>query len=225
MKTAQSLIDLLHANSSEEHAEKFRRYFKSDDISEDWFLGLSMPAIRDCIKEFKELPLSEIEILLDSNYHEIRMAGLLLLVKKSNKKTREEIAQFFLRHTYAINAWDLVDASACEVLGMYLVEHKKEDLLEGLLAGTSRWEKRIAIVSCFAFIKKGNMGIPLLTSLKLAPDTEDLVIKANGWLLRHGIKKGFKPDVINHLQKNKNLYTKKVIQIALQDLPAEERKL
>ena len=221
--SSTQLIDELHEQSSEERALKLKRYFKSDDIKEDWFLGLSMPAIRKTIVHYVALSFSEIEQLLTNEFHEIRMAGLLILAKKSNKKSREEVATFYLQHIEAVNAWDLVDASASEVLGLYIVEHQKNDILVELAMSKNRWHQRIALVASFAYIKKKNLEPALKISLLLCSSEQDLVQKANGWLLRHAINKGFKEEVLDFLLETKDQYHRKILTIAFQDLPKIER--
>ena len=130
--------------------------------------------------------LSDIEQLLYSPWHEIRLAGILFLVQKfqkGNQSEQESIFQFYMKYTRYINNWDLVDVSAPHIIGAYLFD-KKRDILEDLARSPNLWERRIAIIATLFFIRKGEYKTTFLIIENLLHDTEDLIYKANGWMLR-----------------------------------------
>jgi 3-methyladenine DNA glycosylase AlkD len=152
----------------------------------DVFLGVVVPKVRALVKQFPEASLKEVETLLSSKYHEERMLGLLILVsqfEKGEEHKQKEIYTFYLNHTKYINNWDLVDLSALYIVGAYL--HKKEKtVLVKLAKSNSMWERRISILSTFYDIRNGDPKSALLIAEMLIHDTEDLIHKAVGWMLR-----------------------------------------
>lgn len=152
----------------------------------DVFWGITVPLQRQVAKKYLDLGLAEIEILLSSQVHEQRLVALLILVQqyqKGNEKVQEEIANFYIKNTKNINNWDLVDLSAHLILGSFL-EDKDKGILCKLAQSKNLWERRIAIISTFHFIKKGNFKEILFLSEILLHDEHDLIQKAVGWMLR-----------------------------------------
>jgi 3-methyladenine DNA glycosylase AlkD len=227
---ASDCIDNIFALSDESRAEGQRRFFKTgkgEYGENDKFIGVSMPDLRKAIKEKHTLPLAEIEILLDSEFHEIRMAGFLILVQKFNKKKlydQGQIVGFYLQNLESANNWDLVDSTAYHILGEYLIS-KEKIMLFRLAASENVWFRRVAIVATLAFIKKGHYEttFELVNILKHHP--EDILQKALGWALREVIKKGGKADCLNFIKNQKATLPKKVVSIAIQDLDSYEKEL
>ncbi|APB01854.1 hypothetical protein NS506_07839 [Nocardia seriolae] len=178
-------------------AVQLQRFFKTGpgDYGEgDVFLGVRVPQTRKVVKGFAGLPLSEIDVLLDSPVHEHRLAGLVILNGAMAKATRKrggdetrqrEIVDLYLAAVKRgrVNNWDLVDASAEFVLGPWLFERPR-DLLFEFAAGDSLWERRVALLTTFAFIKQGDTATTLELCERLLPDRRDLIQKAVGWMLR-----------------------------------------
>jgi len=153
----------------------------------DIFLGIKVPEQRKvAIKFFEELFLEDLEKLLKSKIHEYRMSALLILIKqyeKADEKYKKEIYNFYLKNTKNINNWDLVDISAPKIAGDYLL-NKPRKILYKLAKSENLWERRIAIISTFAFIRNNEFTDTLKISKMLLKDKHDLIHKATGWMLR-----------------------------------------
>lgn len=152
----------------------------------DVFIGITVPQLRATAKKYLHLTLADIKKLLQSKVHEHRVAGLMLLVAQYAKATapmRKKIVDFYLTHTPHINNWDLVDLSAYHIVGDYLLD-KRADVLDTLARSKNLWERRIAMVSTYAFIRKNQFKHPLRIAERLLADEHDLMHKAVGWMLR-----------------------------------------
>ena len=176
----QEVTNHLRSLANPEIAKHSQRFFKTAEGEYgfgDKFLGIRVPVIRQAVKKYNNTPLSVAEQLLKSEYHEVRLFALLLLVfrfSKSNADEQEEIYHLYLRNTQYINNWDLVDCSAHYIVGTYL-ENKDKSVLYNLSQSNSLWERRIAIMSTFYFIKKGQFSDTLQISEQLLSDQEDLI--------------------------------------------------
>jgi 3-methyladenine DNA glycosylase AlkD len=150
----------------------------------DQFLGLTVPQTRTVVKRFLDLPLGEVDVLLDSPLHDHRFAALLILVARYPRDP-QVVAEFYLAavRLQRVNNWDLVDCSAEFILGEYLFERARDVLFE-LAASESVWERRVAVLSTFGFVKHGDASTTLEIATMLAPDRHDLIQKAVGWMLR-----------------------------------------
>ena len=178
-----------------EKAKQLQRFFKTGigQYGEgDVFLGLTVPIQREIAKEFGgEVSFNEIEELLNSGIHEERLISLLILVdrfRKGEDKDKKYIFDFYLRNASRVNNWDLVDLTAPNIVGYFLLD-KNRKILRGLAVSDSLWERRIAIVSCFAFIRNNEFDDCLKISEMLLEDSHDLIHKAVGWMLREVGKK------------------------------------
>ncbi len=152
----------------------------------DKFIGVSVPQQRQIARKFNHLTFSDIKKLLQSPIHEERLIALLILVdqfKLANDKYRKQIYTFYLKNTSRVNNWDLVDLSASNIVGIYLVD-KPKDVLYRMAKSKILWERRIAIISTLAFIQKGIYYETFKIAEILISDKEDLVHKAVGWMLR-----------------------------------------
>lgn len=192
--TAQEARTKLKALSSPEAAKLAARFFKTGpgQYGEgDTFIGIKVPTLRTISREFRAMPLPEIELLLQSPIHEERQLALFILVlqvAKCDDSQRKTSFDFYLKNTPFINNWDLVDCSAPQVVGGFLMDKPRKPLME--LARSDRlWERRIAIVSTQHFIRHGDLGDTLTISRMLLKDKEDLIHKATGWMLREVGKK------------------------------------
>lgn len=157
----------------------------------DIFLGIRVPALRKLAKEYKYLPHKEILSLLKSPYHEVRLFALISLVNtfaKTDESTQKKIYDLYLTNTNHINNWDLVDISAPNIVGAYLLTRNKKPLYQ-LAKSKSLWERRIAALSTFYFIKYNEFADALKIAEILLKDKEDLVHKATGWMLREAGKR------------------------------------
>lgn len=187
--TAQEISKSLRSLGNRGIAEHSQRFFKTGkgQYGEgDQFLGIRAPVLREQAKIFKHVPLSDIQVLLGSVYHEERLFALLLLVQKFSKADDQErkiLYDFYLKNTKHINNWDLVDLSAYLIVGAYLVDKDRKPLYI-LARSQSLWERRIAIISTLSFIRKKQFADTLSIAEMLLDDREDLMHKAAGWMLR-----------------------------------------
>ena len=187
----------LHDLADVNKAKILSRYFKTGkgEYGEgDQFLGITVPNQRLVAKEFyQDISLEEIKDLLSFDLHEYRLTALLMLVSKYEKtkdaNAAKELVDFYLSQTSRINNWDLVDTSCHKILGHYAFHHNKEDILYDLANSTDLWEKRIAVVSTWYYIRKKTLDIvPEIVEINLN-HPHDLMHKANGWMLREMGKK------------------------------------
>ena len=178
----------LQKASNPETAEGLRRYFKTGkgQYGEgDVFIGIKMPVIRSIAKKY-DLSQSDIEKLLQSPIHEERMTALMILVRRARKASEEELAamsRFYLKNKKYINNWDLIDLSAEHIVGEHLYRNDRK-ILDRLASSSSVWDRRIAMLCCFAFIKKGEYDFAIHIANTLIKDKHDLIHKASGWMLR-----------------------------------------
>jgi 3-methyladenine DNA glycosylase AlkD len=194
--SAQFLIEELLSIRDEEKAQFLSRFFKTGKgqyAEGDVMLGIVVPRVRDIVKRCPELPFADIQILLDSPYHEARLSGLLLLCRQFKKAKdeakRQSIFDFYLRNARKVNNWDLVDLSCRDIVGEHLLDKTDRSILYHLAESDNLWEQRIAIVSTWTFIKYGQFDDALEISIKLLPCKHDLIHKATGWMLREVGKK------------------------------------
>ncbi|MFH1037218.1 MAG: DNA alkylation repair protein [PVC group bacterium] len=186
---SESIQKELRRLSDPERAVALQRFFKtgpSDYGAGDLFRGIRVPALRKLAKQHRDTPLPDIERLLTSPFHEDRLLALLLLVRRYAEGTDSEKKQayrFYLDHTDCINNWDLVDSSAEHIVGDYL-EGKSKSPLYVLARSDSLWERRLAIMATFCYIKRGGFDETLKIARMLLGDPEDLIHKAVGWMLR-----------------------------------------
>jgi len=192
--------------ANKEKAKVLQRFFKTGpgQYGEgDIFLGLVVGDQRKIAKQFKDLSMRKIENLLNSKIHEKRLIGLLVLIEKykvGDEKIKQEIFNFYLKNTRQINNWDLVDLSAPNIVGNFLLD-KDRKVLYGLVKSENLWEKRIAIVSTFTFIRNGKFEDTLAIAKILLDDKHDLIHKAVGWMLRE-VGKGDKEVLEEFLRKH-----------------------
>lgn len=183
-------LDALH---SEEKRSVLPRFFKcgAGEYGEgDRFLGVVVPNVREVARKNLFASLTEIEDLLESQWHEARLCALLILVLQSRKSVQKETVDFYLAHTDRINNWDLVDLTAPTIIGGYLVNNpEKRGLLYSLADSGSLWEQRIAIVSTLALIRNREFDDTYALAVKLMRHQHDLMHKAVGWMLREAGKR------------------------------------
>ncbi len=181
-----SIIDGLNAIANPERALVSARFFKTGPGcygEGDIFWGIPIPDLRKLIKGYSDLSSSEMAELLHHPVHEVRMAGVLLLVGYS-KKNPEEAYRVYMANRGRINNWDLIDASAEYVVGRYLDTLGDLSILHELAGSLGLWDRRISIISTFHFIKQGHSDPTLAIAARLVHDPEDLIQKAVGWMLR-----------------------------------------
>lgn len=216
MITANDIIETMLSMQNEQQRQVLMRFFKTapGEYGEgDQFLGLKVPQTRQIVKEARhQVPLSEIEKLLYSPWHEVRLCGFLLLVEEMNAalpraarkngqpessenlrakaQKRDEIAHFYLLHARQANNWDLVDLSCGYILGQWLLNPSADGalsdrhILDQLAASSNLWEQRIAIVTTSMLIRHHQYDDTLRLATRLLTHPHDLIHKAVGWMLR-----------------------------------------
>ena len=190
----KTITNKLQALSDAEKREIFPKFFKAGkgEYGEgDRFLGVTVPNIRAIAKLHKDISIEEIRELIQSEWHEVRLCALIIMVEKSKKKDealRKELFNLYLSQTERINNWDLVDLSCRFIIGEYLLD-KSRDILYQLAQSPLLWDNRIAIVSTYAFIRKGQLEDTYALSDLMMQHPYDLMHKAIGWMLREAGKR------------------------------------
>lgn len=213
--------------SDREKAKFLQRFFKTGkgEYGEgDIFLGINVPVQRKIAKQFSDLTLDNLQTLLNSKFHEERLIALLILIEKYKKSDdKKEIFEFYLDNLKKgnINNWDLVDLSAPNIFGNYLLDKDRKILYE--LAKGDLWEKRVAIVSCFSFIRNNEFNDSLKISEILLDDKHDLIHKAVGWMLREVGKRNKK--VLNDfLDEHYLKMPRTMLRYSIEKFDEDERK-
>jgi 3-methyladenine DNA glycosylase AlkD len=192
----------------------------------DIFLGIRVPAVRKLAKEYKDLPHKEILSLLKSPYHEVRLFALVSLVNdfaKGDEIIQKEIYNIYLANTRYINNWDLVDISAPKIVGAFLLTRSRKPLYQ-LAKSKSLWERRIAVLSTFFFIKNNQFKDSLKIAEILLPDKEDLIHKAVGWMLREIGKRDIR-SAETFLQKHCRTMPRTMLRYAIERFTPERKKI
>jgi 3-methyladenine DNA glycosylase AlkD len=218
----------LHALADPVRATHSLRFFKTGpgQYGEgDRFLGLTVPMMRSVVRKYRELDDAAALELLASSWHEQRLVALLLLVEgysRGDESRRGRIHRAYLANTRQINNWDLVDASAEYIVGSHL-DARDIGLLERLARSEVLWERRIAIVSTFYFIKRNEFRPTLKIAGLLLRDSHDLIHKAVGWMLREVGKRDRKA-LDGFLRKNYPRMPRTMLRYAIERHPERVRK-
>lgn len=195
MKTIQpsprleAIQEDLRALGDPEDAAFLQRFFKTGpgEYGEgDRFLGIRVPVLRKLARTHHTLPIADCLELLHCPIHEARLLGLLILgraYERGDESLREAIYTLYLDNTTYVNNWDLVDASAAQIVGRHL-QDGDTSVLSRLARSELLWDRRIAIIATFHFIKAGAFDGTLQIAALLLRDEHDLIHKAVGWMLR-----------------------------------------
>jgi len=190
--TAKQFIRELKAKQSDAELIKHRRYFRFDQRKQprdDYFIGIRMGDVFKLAKEFVDMPIAEIEKLMESPIHEVRAGAMSIMGqcgkgKNCSADRLKELSDLYLRRHDRVNNWDLVDLAAYYVIGKYLAD-KPRDVLYRLARSEDVWERRTSIVATAHFIlKQKNVEDTFSIAEILVNDKEDLVNKGTGWMLR-----------------------------------------
>jgi 3-methyladenine DNA glycosylase AlkD len=188
-KMIDEIQNRLEALSNVEDGQFLQKFFKTGPGqygAGDVFRGIRVPVLRKLSKLYRDIPFGQAERLLHSAYHEDRLLALLILVQKYTSSAPDQraiIYRLYLANTAFINNWDLVDTSAEHIVGAFLINGEK-DILYQLTHSPSIWERRIATLATFHFIKRNRFDETLKIAAILLSDGEDLIHKAIGWMLR-----------------------------------------
>lgn len=222
--TYTRIIKELRGCSDEEKKIILPKFFKTGkgEYGEgDKFLGVIVPETRKVAMKYKDVSYDVIECLLESEWHEVRLCALLILVQKY-RKVPGEVVQFYLTHMSGINNWDLVDLSAPYILGDYLVSSDDHDVLYHLAESSNMWEQRIAVVSTLMLIRNGLYSDTIALAHKLMDTSYDLMQKAIGWMLRE-VGKRDEHLLVEFLEKNRLKMPRTMLRYAIEKFEPQRR--
>jgi len=214
--------------SDPDYAIKLQRFFKTGEGEYgegDIFLGVRVPDQRRIAKKYMNISLTDVLELLQSEIHEHRLTALFILTeqfKKGDKETRRQIVDLYLCNTAYVNNWDLVDSNAHKILGEWLANKSRKILYE-MAESENIWERRISLISTFAFIERGDLEDALALARAQVDSRHDLINKASGWVLREIGKKEqsvLEDFLLKHYQK----MPRTMLRYAMEHLPEERRR-
>jgi 3-methyladenine DNA glycosylase AlkD len=218
----------LHLKADDKKAKVLKSFFKTGPgqyAAGDLFIGVTVPQIRGIAKKFRDISLKEVISLLRSPIHEERLAALIILVLQysgGDASKREKIYKVYRGNAKYINNWDLVDLTAAKIVGHFLSDKDRAALYELAVSG-SLWERRIAIVATFYFIKSNQFNDTLKISRLLLSDEHDLIHKAVGWMLREVGKRDMAV-AETFLKKYYRLMPRTMLRYAIERFPVKKRR-
>jgi 3-methyladenine DNA glycosylase AlkD len=224
----QEIRTRLRKLEDKERAKNSQWFFKTGpgEYGEgDRFLGITVPDLRKLAKEYQAIPLTEVTQLLHSPIHEERLLALLILVRafaKGDDSLKEKIYHLYLKNTRYINNWDLVDLSALYIVGAFL-KGKSKKTLYALAKSKDMWERRIAIIATFYFIKDGEFTAAMKIAHMLLSDKEDLIHKAVGWMLREVGKRHLATEEL-FLKEHYKKMPRTMLRYAIEKFPEAKRQ-
>lgn len=208
-----------------------KRFFKTgpgEYAEGDQPMGVRVPEIRAVCKMFPDLSLTEIEKLLESPLHEVREGALIVMANqaqkaKNNPQHKKALYDLYLRRTDRINNWDLVDCSCRDVVGGYLHDKSRAPLYK-LAKSKDLWERRIAVVSTWYFIRTSDLGDTFKIAALLLEDKQDLIHKAAGWMLREAGKKD-RAQLLQFLDTHAAIMPRTMLRYSIEHLTPKQRQL
>ncbi len=215
--------------SNKKRAAVSRRFFKcgSGEYGEgDRFIGVSVPQLRSLAKKYQESSLQTIEQLLHDPVHECRLFAVFVLVdrfQRGDEAVRKTVVDLYVKSIPWINSWDLVDASAYQILGIHLLSRDRS-LLDQFAKKDHLWTQRIAIVATYAFIKEGQCAYTFHIANILRSHPHDLIHKAVGWMLREAGKRDEK-SLRKFLKLRYKTMPRTMLRYAIEKFPNEERMM
>jgi len=220
-------IDIQNA-ADPAQAVNLQRFFKTGpgEYGEgDRFLGIKVPILRTLVKKHNQnIRLADIKKLLRSPYHEKRLFALLLMVAKFREENRRrEIFDLYMANTRSVNNWDLVDQSAPYIAGAFL-QHTNTEQLYVLARSSDLWERRIAMIATFHFIRQGESATALAIAALLLHDSHDLIHKAVGWMLREIGKRCSMEIEEAFLQQHYKTMPRTMLRYAIERFPEARRR-
>lgn len=213
----KSLRSLANARKARTHRGFFK---KTNDI----FLGVTTPQIRNLSRQYQNLLLGAVQQLMKSRVHDERSLAHAILVRKfraADERAQTRIFEFYVRNRKHIRSWDGVDDSAPYIVGPYLLRRDKK-ILHELVRSKSLWDRRIAIVATWWFIRQGQTETTLKLAHVLLNDDEDLIHKASGWMLREVGKRDLSA-LKRFLRAHSHRMPRTALRYAIERFPQEER--
>ncbi len=230
MNTLEHIRFLLHQAALQQAILKEKRFsfFKKgigDYAEHDQFIDVNVPTLRTIAKAFQDLPLSEIQTLIDSPINEERLLALFILIHQYQKATsniKDELCKFYLQNLKQVNNWNLVDSSAHLIIGAHLFK-KDKDILLTLATSDIMWERRIAIVATWYFIRHDDLAWTFKIAEILLTANHDLIHKAVGWMLREAGKRDV-GQLITFLDHYAGCMPRTMLRYAIEKFPEQQRK-
>ena len=230
--SATQVVKEIQALSNRGRAHDLQKFFQTapGQYGEgDIFLGLTVPQVRTVAKEYKAISLDEIDVLVRSKFHEVRLCGLVILTLQykaaKERKTKKKLFDLYMKAMTDgyINNWDLVDVTA-PIIGEYLIDSDDPYvLLYKLVKSKSLWQRRVSMVFTFAFIRSGDIEPTFEIAEKLLHDKHDLIHKAVGWALREAGKlNGIA--LRNFLSAHSHEMPRTMLRYSIEKFPERERK-
>lgn len=232
MKSIEKIIESLNqyrdTKKDIKALEKFFQVFPGGYGEGDKFIAVSVPNQRLVAKQFfKEATIEDIQTLINSEIHEHRLTALFILVSKYKKEKkfeeREKMALLYLNSIDHVNGWDLVDSSAHFIVGPYVLETRKFDLLDELAESNHLWKQRVSIISTYHLIRQGNFEHTLRIAEKLLNHKHDLIHKAVGWMLREIGNRSLK-DELPFLDKYAHTMPRTMLRYAIEKFDQQLRE-
>lgn len=223
-----NLFSELRNLSSPEKAKKLSVFFKTGkgEYGEgDTFIGVKVPEQRKIAKKYVGIEFQDVKRLIKSKIHEHRLTGFFILVYKysrADEKAKKKIFDFYIENKEYVNNWDIVDTTAPNIIGGYLLD-KDRKMLYDLARSEGLWDKRIAMLSCYTFIKNNDFDDALRISEILLLDKHDLIQKAVGWMLREIGNKDMETEEF-FLKKHYKHMPRTMLRYAIEKFPKDKRK-
>lgn len=205
-------------------AASTKRFFKTGQgqyAENDQFIGVTLPDLRVIAKQYEDLDYSELQKLISSAIHEERLLALLILTRQY-KQNKQVVYQFYVDNLQHVNNWDLVDVSAHLIIGEHLMNRDKAILLE-LASSPSLWDRRVAMVATWQFIRSNQFDWTIKIATVLLQDTHDLIHKAVGWMLREAGKRD-QDALLSFLNEHASCMPRTMLRYAIEKLTEEQRQ-
>ena len=244
--TADKIIEQMLALGDEYQKQNLMRFFKTGEGEYgygDEFIGLKVPVTRQFVKAHKDLQREEIQKLIDSKYHEVRLCGFLILVEQFDKlckpkydndikviAERDEIIRFYLENSTKANNWDLVDMSAPKLVGKWMMlksmlsDDEKLEITDKLSESENLWQQRISIVFTWTTSHYGKPEFAFRYAQKLISHKHDLIQKAVGWMLREAGKHNGLDVLREFLEDHHAEMSRTSLRYAIEHMEEKERK-
>lgn len=224
----KKIVDEIKSFSTPEGAKRRASFFKTgrgEYAEGDLFLGVDSPSLRKIAKKyFKVVSYADLQKMLESPYHEIRVGAVFILVlmfQHGSEEERKKIFDFYMENIRYINNWDLVDVSAPYIVGPVAFEN--ESVLFSLAKSCRLWEERVSVVATLYFIKQNRFDVTLSLGEYFLTHRHDLMHKAVGWMLREVGKRDEKV-LCDFLDKHINQMPRTMLRYAIERFPEDKRR-
>jgi 3-methyladenine DNA glycosylase AlkD len=228
---AKSLITELNNNEDPIRANHSQRFFKTGkgEYGEgDVFIGLTMPGLRKICKDYRDLSINDLQVLLSSPIHEHRMSAVVIMAdifKNSKPEKQKQLYDLYIKavKNNQINNWDLIDVSAPHVVGGYFVNTSAEPMYK-LAKSNHLWSKRTSVLSTGAYLKIGDSSHTYKVAEILLHDPHDLIQKAVGWFLREAGKRVSEQELLDFLNSHAHEIPRTMLRYSIEKLSPQQRE-